>query len=123
MPYIATIDCPRCERPLTVRRGGKCPHCGTWVADHVARSRLREKRIEQVIAVLSTAAVLALFLWAGGVGLLEGVAVYAVVGFGVWYWGKGTFWSETLSPERLDDGAPAEAQPDAERARDVDDGF
>lgn len=103
MPYVATIDCPECEKPLTVKRGGRCPHCGTWVADHVARARLREKRIEQVIAVFATLAVLALFLWAGGIGLLEGIAVYAVVGLGVWYWGKGTFWSETLAAEDDDE--------------------
>ena len=69
------------------------------VTEHVARARLRELRIEQVIAILSTIAVLALFLWAGGLGLIEGVAVYAIAGLGVWYWGKGTFWSETLQPE------------------------
>ena len=103
MPYVATIDCPECEQPLTVKRGGRCPHCGTWVADHVARARLREKRIEQVIAVFATLAVLALFLWAGGMGLVEGIAVYAVVGIGVWYWGKGTFWSETLAAEDEDE--------------------
>jgi hypothetical protein len=103
MPYVATIDCPFCERPLTVRRGGRCPHCGRWVADHVARARLREKRIEQAVAIVGTAAVLALFLWSGGVGLLEGIAVYAVAGLAVWYWGRGTFWSETLQPEDLDE--------------------
>jgi hypothetical protein len=103
MPHVTTIDCPFCERPLTVRRGGRCPHCGRWVADHVARSRLREKRIEQTVAILGTAAVLALFLWSGGVGLLEGIVVYAVAGLAVWYWGRGTFWSETLQPEDLDD--------------------
>lgn len=62
--------------------------------------RTREKRIEQVVAIFATLAVLALFLWAGGLGLLEGVAVYAVVGLAVWYWGQGTFWSETLGQER-----------------------
>lgn len=84
---------------MRTRRGGRCPHCEEWVADHVARARLREKRIEQVVAILATLAVLALFLWAGGAGLLEGIAVYAVVGLGVWYWGKGTFWSGTLQQE------------------------
>ena len=123
MPYVATIDCPNCERPLTVRRGGKCPHCGIWVADHVARSRLREKRIEQVVAVFATAAVLALFLWAGVVGLLEGVAVYAVVGLGVWYWGKGTFWSETLTPERLDEAQSGHGRRDDKGRSEDDSGF
>jgi hypothetical protein len=64
---------------------------------------LREKRIEQAVALLGTAAVLALFLWSGGVGLLEGIAVYAVAGLAVWYWGRSTFGSETLKPERLVD--------------------
>jgi len=115
MPYVATIDCPFCERPMAVRRGGRCPHCGRWVADHVARTRLREKRIEQTVAILGTAAVLALFLWTGGVSLVEGVVVYAVAGFAVWYWGRGTFWSETLQPEDLDDPAapPAPVEEDA----------
>jgi hypothetical protein len=105
MPYAPTIDCPYCESPLSVRRGGRCPNCGRWVADHVARARLREKRIEQAVAIFATAAVLALFLWSGGAGLLEGVVVYAVAGLAVWYWGKGTFWSETLHP-----GDPADRQ-------------
>jgi hypothetical protein len=69
------------------------------VTAHVARVRLREKRIEQVIAILATVAVLVLFTWAGGVGLIEGVVIYAVVGVGVWYWGKGTFWSQSLQPD------------------------
>jgi len=76
-----------------------------------------------VIAVLATAAVLALFLWAGGVGLLEGVAVYALVGLGVWYWGKGTFWSETLSPDALDETPGPAAGHDTERTPDADDRF
>jgi hypothetical protein len=119
MPYASTIDCPFCERPLTSRRGGRCPHCGRWVADHVARARLREKRIEQVVAILATAAVLALFLWSGGVGLLEGVVVYAVAGLAVWYWGRGTFWSETLQPQdRVD---TPESAADAEQRTPSDD--
>lgn len=113
MPRSYSIDCPHCERPLHVRRGGRCPHCGRWVADHVARAKLREKRIEQVVAVVATAAVLGLFLWAGGVGLLEGIAVYAVAGLVVWYWGKGTFWSESMSNENS--GSDAEQQPGDEK--------
>ncbi len=76
------------------------------VTVHVARARLREKRIEQVIAIVATLLVLALFLWAGGVGLLEGIAVYAVFGLVVWYWGKGTFWSATLHHQKDDDDGP-----------------
>lgn len=81
------------------KTGGKCPNCGVVVTEYVARERLRELRIEQVVAILATVAVLALFLWAGGVGLIEGIVIYAIAGLGVWYWGKGTFWSATLQPE------------------------
>lgn len=59
--------------------------------------------MEQVVAIIGTAAVLALFLWGGGAGLLEGIAVYAVAGLAVWYWGRTTFWSETLEPEDLEE--------------------
>ena len=102
MPYVTRIDCPRCEKPLIRKTGGRCPSCGETVTLHVARARLREKRIEQVVAIFATLAVLALFLWAGGVGLVEGVLIYAAAGVGVWYWGKGTFWSRTLQPDDAD---------------------
>jgi hypothetical protein len=59
---------------------------------------LREKRIEQVVAVVATALVLALFIWGGGLGLLEGIVIYGVAGVAVWYWGRGTFWSASLQP-------------------------
>ena len=96
MPYVTRLDCPECDKPLIRKPGGRCPHCGTAISDHVAQARHRERRIEQAVAIFATAAVLALFLWGGGVGLIEGVAIYAVAGLGVWYWGKGTFWSDTL---------------------------
>jgi hypothetical protein len=96
MPYVTRIDCPNCDKPLVRKPGGRCPHCGHVISEHVARARLREKRIEQVVAVVSTLLVLGLFLWAGGVGLIEGIIVYAAAGLLVWYWGKGTFWSATL---------------------------
>ncbi len=102
MPYVTPIDCPRCEKPLIRKTGGRCPGCGELITQHVARARRREKRVEQVVAILATLAVLALFLWAGGVGLLEGAVIYALAGVGVWYWGKGTFWSATLRPEEED---------------------
>lgn len=105
VPYTTKIDCPRCERPLLRKTGGRCPACGETVTAHVARVRLREKRIEQAVAIVATMLVLALFLWGGGVGLLEGIAVYAVFGLGVWYWGKGTFWSATLRHEKDDQDA------------------
>ena len=67
------------------------------------------------MAIFATAAVLALFLWSGGVGLFEGIAVYAVAGLAVWYWGRGTFWSETLQPEDLEDVPPDAQDPDEDR--------
>ena len=72
-----------------------------------------------MVAVLATAAVLALFLWSGGVGLLEGIAVYAVAGLAVWYWGRGTFWSETLQPQ--DRPHAPESDADAEQHAPSDD--
>ena len=99
MPYTTRIDCPHCEAPLIRKTGGRCSNCGAVITAHVARRRLREKRIEQVVAVVATMLVLALFLWGGGVGLIEGAVIYALFGLAVWYWGKGTFWSETLRPE------------------------
>ena len=99
MPYVTKIECPRCEQELVRKTGGRCPNCGEMITAHVARVRLREKRIEQVIAIVATALVLALFLWGGGFGLIEGIAIYAIAGLGVWYWGKGTFWSDTMRPD------------------------
>lgn len=77
----------------------------------MARARHREKRIEQVVAVIATALVLALFLWAGGAGLVEGILVYAIGGAAVWLWGQRTFWSPTLQPnEDASDGPDREPQ-------------
>lgn len=102
MPYVTQIDCPGCEEPLVRKPGGRCPNCGFLVTEHVARARAREKRIEQAIAIFATAAVAGLYLWAGDAGLFEGIAVYAVGGLLVWYWGKGTFWSATLRHDKDD---------------------
>lgn len=104
MPRSTRIDCPRCEQPLVRKTGGRCPSCGELITEHVARARLREKRIEQVVAVVATALVLALFVWSGALGLVEGVAIYTLAGVAVWYWGKGTFWSASLGGD--DGGEP-----------------
>lgn len=96
MPIRSKIECPTCGRELVRKPGGRCPHCGEAVGEHVVRARAREKRIEQVVAIVATFLVVALFLWAGDFGLLEGAIVYAAAGVAVWYWGKGTFWSATL---------------------------
>ena len=103
MPYTTRIDCPECERPLIRKEGGRCPACGAAISAHVTRARLREKRIEQITAVFATLLVLALFLWAGGAGLAEGVVVYAAGGLAVWWWAKGTFWSRRLSRDKQDE--------------------
>jgi hypothetical protein len=121
VPYVTKIDCPRCEQPLIRKTGGRCPSCGEVVTEHVARARLREKRIEQVVAVIATCLVLALFLWAGGVGLIEGIVIYAIGGAVVWFWGKGTFWvgtreAGTVSTDETQSRDTSE--PDAAAARD-----
>jgi predicted amidophosphoribosyltransferase len=85
MPLRTKIECPNCEADLTVKRGGVCPSCGAQITEHVARIRARERRIEQVVAVIGTALVVALFLATSGASLLEGVAVYAIVG-AIMYW-------------------------------------
>jgi hypothetical protein len=98
---------------LLRKTGGRCPGCGEVVTAHVARARLRERRIEQAVAIVATVLVVTLFVWGGGMGLVEGVAIYAVVGLVVWYWGRGTFWSATLAPQSDEhphpDGAATEA--------------
>ena len=116
MPYVTKIDCPRCDEPLVRKTGGRCPNCGEVVAKHVAKARLREKRVEQIVAILGTFAMLGVFLWGGGAGLVEGVVIYALAGLGVWYWSKGTFWSDTLRPE--DDETPDDKIPDEENPKD-----
>jgi len=115
LPYVSKIDCPRCERPLVRKTGGRCTNCGELVTSHVARSRLREKRIEQVVAILATVLVLALFLWAGGFGLVEGILVYVMGGVAVWLWGQRTFWSPTLQPP---DEAPADTRDENGKPKD-----
>jgi predicted amidophosphoribosyltransferase len=47
VPIRTKIECPKCEADLVVKRGGVCPNCGAPITEHVARMRLREKRIEQ----------------------------------------------------------------------------
>jgi hypothetical protein len=85
MPLRTKIECPKCDADLVVKRGGVCPNCGTAITEHVAKVRARERRIEQVVAIVATALVLGLFIATSGFSLLEGVAVYAVAG-AVMYW-------------------------------------
>ena len=70
---------------------GRCPHCGAEVARHVQAARSREQRIEQIVAIVSTVLVLLVFALTSGLGLVEGVAAYAVGGALVWFLAKRLF--------------------------------
>jgi DNA-directed RNA polymerase subunit RPC12/RpoP len=92
VPVSTQIDCPGCGERLVRKPGGRCPSCGAEVAAHVQETRTREERIEQVVAVVSTVLVLGLFLFTAGLGLVEGVAAYAVGGALVWFLAKRLFY-------------------------------
>ncbi|HZR85031.1 MAG TPA: hypothetical protein VFD92_28305 [Candidatus Binatia bacterium] len=91
MPIHNTPDCPGCGQPLVRKPAGRCPHCGAEVAAYVAAERDRETRIEKVVAVISTFLVVTVLVVGGGLGAIEGVAMYAAAGAFVWYLAKGTF--------------------------------
>ncbi|HKD66649.1 MAG TPA: hypothetical protein VKB84_07385 [Candidatus Binataceae bacterium] len=93
MPLRTKIECPACHHDLVVKRGGKCPACGAAISAHVARVRARERRIEQVVAIIGSLLVLALFLATTGVslGLVEGIGVYAIVGAVMFLLARKTF--------------------------------
>jgi uncharacterized paraquat-inducible protein A len=91
MPIRTKIECPKCDALLVTKRGGVCPNCGAPITEHVARVRARERRIEQVVAIVASALVLALFLATTGIGLVEGLAVYAGVGAIVFFLARRTF--------------------------------
>jgi hypothetical protein len=93
MPVHNYPPCPGCGEKLVRKPGGRCPRCGADVAKFVAGERDRETRIEQVVAVVSTILVVSVLVFGGGLGLLEGVLMYAAAGAFVWYLAKGTFWS------------------------------
>ena len=93
MPVHSYPPCPGCGAKLVRKPGGHCPHCGADVARFVAAERDRETRIEKVVAVVSTILVVTVLVLGGGLGLLEGAAMYAAAGVFVWYLAKGTFWS------------------------------
>ena len=73
------------------RPGGRCPSCGTAVAEHVQAVRAREERIEKVLAVVGTVLVLGVFAMTAGLGLVEGVAMYAAAGAIMFYLARKTF--------------------------------
>ena len=91
MPLRTKIECPNYDADLVVKRGGVCPNCGAAITEHVARVRKREKRIEQVVAVVATAMVLGLLVVTSGATLLEGAAAYVVVGAVMYYLARRTF--------------------------------
>ena len=92
MPVHSVVHCPECEEPLIRKPGGRCPQCGTDVRDHVLKARHREKRIEQVVAIISTILVLGVSLLVGGCSIAEGVMVYAVAGAVMYGLAKKTFY-------------------------------
>ena len=91
MPLRTKIECPECAADLVVKRGGICPNCGAKISEHVAKVRARERRIEQVVAIIGTIAVVAVFLVTSGASLLEGVAAYAAVGATMYWIARRTF--------------------------------
>ncbi len=92
MPLTTAIDCPACGERLVRKPGGRCPHCGADVRQHVAEEREHETRIDKVVAVISTILVIALALFVGGCNIVEGIVVYAAAGAVVWVLAKKTFW-------------------------------
>ena len=91
MPISSKINCPECDEPLIRKPGGRCPSCGADVRDHVLMQRAREKRIEQVVAIISTILVLGVSLFVGGCTVIEGAIAYAVAGAVMWVLAKKTF--------------------------------
>ena len=91
MPLRTKIECPECEADLTVKRGGVCPKCGARITEHVARMQRRERRIEQIVAIIGTALVVGLFLATSGASLFEGVAAYAIAGGVMYFLAQRTF--------------------------------
>ncbi|HEY8516857.1 MAG TPA: hypothetical protein VIS07_15215 [Candidatus Binatia bacterium] len=107
MPVHHYPPCPGCGAKLVRKPGGRCPSCGADVARFVAEQRDRETRIEQVVAVISTILVVSVLVFGGGLGLFEGVLMYAAAGAFVWYLAKGTFWSRRADASP---GEPAESR-------------
>ena len=105
MPILQKFHCPACGEHMARRPAGRCPHCGADVRQHVQHERERETAIEKVVAVVSTILVVGLSLFAGGCTVVEGIAVYAVAGVLVGWWGRRTF---GLLPPSERDGAPPE---------------
>jgi hypothetical protein len=93
MPIHQYPSCPGCGETLVRKPAGRCPNCGADVAAFVAAERDRETRIERIVAIISTILVVSVLIVGGGLGLVEGAAMYAAAGVVVWYLAKGTFWT------------------------------
>ena len=91
VPLRTKIECPQCGADLVVKRGGVCPGCGARISEHVARVRARERRIEQVVAIVGTVLVVGVAVVTSGATLLEGIAAYAIVGAVMYYLARRTF--------------------------------
>lgn len=120
MPIHNYPPCPGCGQPLVRKPAGRCPQCGAEVAAFVAAERNRETRIERVVAVISTFLVVTVLVIGGGVGAIEGIAMYAAAGAFVWYLAKGTFWSQRDTPTAggaSDPVGEAPASPDRPQLR------
>jgi len=61
------------------------------ISEHVTRVRAREKRIEQIVAVIATVLVVGVAVVTSGATLLEGIAAYAIVGGAMYYLARRTF--------------------------------
>lgn len=103
MPLKLRVACPHCKEVLNRKPAGRCPQCGGPVAAHVADAQEREARIERVVAVVGTLLVLLVFLLTSGLGLLEGVVGYAVVGAMVWVFARRTFRPNQKGTEKSED--------------------
>jgi len=99
MPVPLRIPCPHCGKILTHKREGRCSECGGVVAAHVNAVRDREERIEKIVAVIGTALVILVFLLTSGLGLVEGIVMYAVAGAVMFYLAKKTFKPNRQSSE------------------------
>lgn len=107
MPIRSVPPCPGCGCPLVRKPAGRCPECGADVAAYVTAARERETRIEKAVGIVSTILVVIVLVLGGGLGLVEGVAMYAAAGALVWYLAKGTFSSRRAPPRHGPPGGAA----------------
>lgn len=99
MPLALRIPCPHCGKILYRKPAGRCPVCGGPVSEHVTATRDREERIEKIVAVIGTILVVVVFLFTSGLGLIEGIVMYAAAGAAMFYLAKKTFKSNRSREE------------------------